>query len=292
MSLKTNREHLVKMSVQGAAAHPSGSQVRVDSEGHPFVMPAIGGITYNVRLGDPCFGLVGDHVEPGVSMENPNRNENNAFMVFSCFGNKARVITGDAKGDVGFVTGKHGGVEHVMACFDEDTLYKMVIGDQILVEAYGQGLKLLDYPDIKVQSLDPDILENMGIEEKDGKLVVPVVATVPAHLMGSGIGDLNCYTGDYDLMTIDRQEIAQLGLDKLRFGDFVFLQDCDNTYGRGYLHDAVSIGMVIHSDCIVSGHGPGISTVLACKTSMMVPKIDPEANLLKYHKIAMEKQKR
>lgn len=170
MSLKTNREHLVKMSVQGAADHPSGSEVRVDSEGHPFVMPAIGGITYNVRLGDPCFGLVGDHVEPGVS--------------------------------------------------------------------------------------------------------------------------LNCYTGDYDLMTIDRKEIAQLGLDKLRFGDFVFLQDCDNTYGRGYLHDAVAIGLVIHSDCIVSGHGPGISTVLACKTPMLVPKIDPEANLLKYHNIVMKKQKR
>ena len=181
------------------------------------------------------------------------------------------------------MTGKHGGIEHVIADFDQEDLYKMAIGDNILVEAYGQGLKLLDYPDVQVQSLDPDILEAMGIEEKDGKLVVPVVAVVPSHLMGSGVGSGNCYTGDYDLMTADREEIAKLGLDKLRFGDLVLMENCDNVHGRGFYRGSVSVGVVIHSDCVVSGHGPGITTILACRKPLIEGKIDPDANLAKYH---------
>ena len=281
--MRTNRDKLVKMSVQGAAHHPSGSEIRVNSEGEAFVVPAIGGITYNVKVGDCAYGLAGDHVEPGVSMQNADKNSNNAFMVFSCLGNKARVVSGDAKGAVGYVTGKHGGIEHVIADFDQEDLYKMAIGDNILVEAYGQGLKLLDYPDVQVQSLDPDILEAMDIEEKDGKLVVPVVAVVPSYLIGSGVGSGNCYTGDYDLMTADREEIAKLGLDKLRFGDLVLMEDCDNVHGRGFYRGSVSVGVVIHSDCVVSGHGPGITTILACRKPLIEGKIDPDANLAKYH---------
>ena len=290
--MRTNRDKLVKMSVQGSAHHPSGAEVRMDSNGHAFVLPAIGGITYNVKVGDPCFGLAGDHIEPGVSMQNRDSHLNDAFMVFSCLGNKARVLNGDAKGAVGYVTGKHAGVEHVMAYFPEEDLYKMAIGDDILVEAYGQGLRLLDHPDVMVQSLDPDILDVMGIEEKNGKLVVPVTAVIPSHLMGAGLGHLNCYTGDYDLMTLDRAEIAELGLDKLRFGDFVLLQDCDNVYGRCYLRGATTIGVVIHSDCIVSGHGPGITSVLASKGPALEAKLDPTANIVKYHELAMKKQRK
>lgn len=288
--MRTNRDKLVKLSVQGSAHHPSGSEIRVNAYGEPFLVPAIGGITYNVKIGDPAFGLAGDHVEPGVSMQNSDKGSNNAFMVFSCLGNKARVVSGDAKGAVGFVTGKHGGIEHVIASFDEEALYQMAIGDNILVEAYGQGLQLLDYPDIKVQSLDPNVLDAIPIEEKDGKLIVPVVAVVPPYLMGSGIGSGNCYTGDYDMMTADREEIARLGLDQLRFGDLVLLQDCDNTHGRGYFGGASAIGVVIHSDCVVSSHGPGISTILACHTPKLQAKIDPESNLLKYHQIAVKQK--
>ena len=48
------------------------------------------------------------------------------------------------------VTGHHGGVEHVIADFDDETLGKLTQDDKILIRAYGQGLSLTDYPEIKV----------------------------------------------------------------------------------------------------------------------------------------------
>ena len=30
----------------------------------------------------------------------------------------------------------------------------------------------------------------------------------------------------------------------------------------GYLKGAVSIGVVVHSDCVKMGHGPGITTIV------------------------------
>ena len=90
-------------------------------------------------------------------------------------------------------------------------------------------------------------------------------------------------------MTADRNEIAKLGLDKLRFGDLVLMEDCDNVYGRGYYRGSVSVGVVIHSDCLVSGHGPGITTILASRKPVIQGKLDPEANLKKYHELAMKR---
>lgn len=85
-------------------------------------------------------------------------------------------------------------------------------------------------------------------------------------------------------MTAYVDEIKRLHFDQLKFGDFVLLQDCDNTYGRGYLKGAVNIGVVVHSDCVKMGHSPGIITIMTCKKSLIEPIIDSEANLAHYMK--------
>ncbi|WP_427338911.1 DUF4438 domain-containing protein [Caloranaerobacter sp. DY30410] len=282
--LNTNIDKLVKQSVQGKIHHPiQNFPYRISGDGIPNVLPATGGITYNVKVGDCAFGWVGDHVEPGVSIRNENKNENVALNLFACIGNEAIVISGDSKGAKGFVTGKHGGIDHVLIYFKEEDLEKMAIDDKILIKAYGQGLQLLDFPEIKIMNIDPDLFLKLGIKETDdGKIEVPVVAEVPPYLMGSGIGSSNSFSGDYDIMTLDKEEIKKLGLDKLRFGDLVLLKDCDNTYGRGYLKGAVSIGIVIHSDCIKMGHGPGITTIMTCKKELIKGKIMPDANIANY----------
>ena len=59
----------------------------------------------------------------------------------------------------------------------------------IQVRAYGQGLKLLDYPQVSVMNCDPRVLEKMNITEENGKLRVPVATISPAYLMGSGYGE-------------------------------------------------------------------------------------------------------
>ena len=75
-------------------------------------------------------------------------------------------------------------------------------------------------------------------------------------------------------------KLRNLGLDQLRFGDFVLIKDTDCSFGLGgYLPGAVSIGVVIHSDCIKNGHGPGISIVMTSKKAVIEGKIDKKANV-------------
>lgn len=280
--LKTNKDKVVKWSVQGKIHHPLALSYRVTHEGKPVILPSTGGISYNVKIGDCVYGLAGDHVEPGVSIRNEDVRESNALMTFACIGNEAKVVSGEAKGAKGYVTGMHGGIEHVLVHFDEETLENLAIDDKIMVKAYGQGLKLEEFDDIHIMSIDPNLFEKLGIIEKDGKIQVPVVAKVPPYLMGSGIGSSSAYTGDYDIMTADFDEIKRLGLDKLKFGDLVLLEDCDNTYGRGYLKGAVSIGVIVHSDCVTLGHGPGVTTIMVSKTPIIEGIIDENANISKH----------
>ncbi|HPC78300.1 MAG TPA: DUF4438 domain-containing protein, partial [bacterium] len=138
--MRLNLERLVKLSVWGDISSPTiVSPYRVNSSGKGLVLPTLGGITYNIRVGDPALGWAGDHVEPGVSLRNKDRDESNALNILSCIGNRARVISGDAKGEIGIVTGKHGGIEHVLIDFPERVLERLNIGDKIQIESYGQG---------------------------------------------------------------------------------------------------------------------------------------------------------
>ncbi|HAN87147.1 MAG: DUF4438 domain-containing protein [Bacillota bacterium] len=285
--IRTNRDRLVVVSVQGVVApHVRRQAFRIDADGVPFVLPGVGGITYNVRVGDSAFGWAGDHVEPGVSTaadyDKRGDEKNRAYNILACIGNKARVISGDAKGAEGVVTGHHGGIEHVLMDFDDEAIEKLAIDDKILIRACGQGLRLLDYPDVKMFNLDPDLLDLIHIEEVGGKLRVGVAAVVPAVFMGSGIGSADVASGDYDITTTDKGEIERLGIDKLRFGDIVALEDCDNLYGRSYRQGAVSIGVVVHSDCLIAGHGPGVATIMTTAKPMIEPVIDDKANIGHY----------
>ena len=69
--LKTNVEKLIKISVMGEIASPTIRNVyKISATGKPTSYPGTGGITYNLRVGDPACGWEADHVEPGVSTEN------------------------------------------------------------------------------------------------------------------------------------------------------------------------------------------------------------------------------
>ena len=91
--IETNKEAIVKISLQGKVHHPFGGSIRIDSNGNPTIVPAIGGIVYNVKIGDSAFGWKGDHIEPGVSIRNEDKLANEALNTFSCIGNEASVIT-------------------------------------------------------------------------------------------------------------------------------------------------------------------------------------------------------
>ncbi|MBO3802917.1 MAG: DUF4438 domain-containing protein [Candidatus Brockarchaeota archaeon] len=284
--VRTNVKRIVKISVIGEVVSPvARTPYRITADGRPVALPGVGGITYNVRVGDPASGFEADHVEPGVSIENKEKDDrlpggaNTALNILSCVGNEAKVASGDAKGDVGVVTGKHGGIEHVLVDFDEETMEKLVIGDKVMVKAFGVGLKLLDFPDVKVMNLDPGLLDLMGLEEDGGKLVVPVAHVVPAAIMGSGLGADQTYSGDYDIQLFDEGMRSKYGLEDLRLGDFVAIEDADHSFGRIYRKGAVSVGVVVHTDCVMSGHGPGVTTLFTSSAGKIVPKIRSDANI-------------
>lgn len=281
--LKTNEKKLVEMSVIGEIHSPQiGNPYRVTHNGELKVFPGTGGISYNVRIGDKVCGLQADHVEPGVTIKNSNDFANGALNTLSCAGNIATVVSGDAKGETGFVTGKHGGCEHVLIDFAPKVLDKLTIGDKIQIKSCGAGLELSDYPEIKVFNIAPEIFKKMKIKANKNKLEVPVTHIVPSKVMGSGIGKDNVHRGDYDIQLFDKNVVKEYNLSTLKFGDFVAISDADHSYGRIYKEGAISIGIIVHSDCIISGHGPGVMTVMTCSKGNIEPVITKTANLKNY----------
>ena len=177
--LKTNEDKLVELSMQ---CKPGPPRIRpgwkVDHEGKPFILPSIGGITLNIQVGDSAFGLAGDHIEPGVSCsansEKPFDFPNNSLQLLSCIGNEAIIVSGDAKGEKGVVTGHHGGSEHVIVDFPKKILKQLTYDDKIMIRTRGQGLRLIDYPDIKLYNLDPDLLKKMKIKVLQKRVVTTI----------------------------------------------------------------------------------------------------------------------
>ena len=280
--LQTNRDRLVRMPVTGEITHPrfGASVYRISVDGEPVCLPGSGGITLNVRVGDPANDWRGDHVEPAVSLKNRESEEaNGGLNVLACVGNEVTVVTGEAKGATGRVTGKHGGAEHVMVDFDAATMQQMLPGDRMRVNAVGQGLQFTDHPDVKCFSLDPDFLDAWGLSERDGKLQVPVAHCAPAAVMGSGLGRDNAFRGDYDINLFDAEMVREYGLEDLRLGDLVAIVDADTTFGRHYRRGSTIIGIIAHCNSFIAGHGPGVTCLLTARGGKIEPVLDPKANI-------------
>lgn len=289
--LKTNERQLVHFGLQGSIIPPLAFGWEVSRKGEGKFVPSVGGITYNVKLGDSVYGWEGDHIEPGVSSiaggfnDRRTANPNLSYNVYSCVGNEVTLISGSAKGKKGIVVGHHGGVEHVMIDFPDSVLDKLTYDDKILIRAVGQGLKLLDYPQIQVSSLSPSLLKKIPIKTAKTHLKVPVVACVPAKLMGSGMGHNDTFKGDYDIQTSDEAVIKQHHLQHLKFGDLVAIIDHEATYGWSYQTGAVSIAVVVHGDSFLAGHGPGVQTLMTSREGRIEPVMGKQANLGYYLKI-------
>lgn len=285
--LKTNIDRLIRISTVGEVVSPllARTVYTISADGDPVVLPGVGGITYNLRVGDPACGWEADHVEPGVSVENKENDArfgtgaNTAFNLLSCVGNEATVVTGEAKGAKGVVTGKHGGIDHVMVDFPLETMEKLLIGDKILVKAFGLGLKLLDFPNVRVMNLDPGLVKALNLQSRGKKLEVPVAQVVPAAIMGSGLGNNQVFLGDYDIQLFDKVAREKYDLDSLRLGDVVAIRNADHSFGRIYREGAMSVGIVVHTNCVSAGHGPGVTTLFTSSKGMIVPRIDKKANI-------------
>jgi hypothetical protein len=282
--LKTNAQQLVEMAVSGNISQPTLRQpgYTLNTEGVGQVLPGMSGVVYNARVGDPAFGWAGDHVEPGTSIANPDQAAEFALHYLTCIGNRAIVTSGLAKGAEGVVTGEHA---RLLIDFPAEANELLCVGDTIQIRAVGRGIEYVDYPQIMLKKCSPALIEAIPAEAiDDRKIRIPVTMELPIRIMGSG-AELNPDYVDQDLMSGDRALMAQLGIDKMRLGDLVVIRDADHRYGRGYRAGAVTIGLCIHGDSVMTGHGPGILTLMTCAEPCIETVIDPHANIAHYLKL-------
>ncbi len=283
--LATNAADLVALSVAGAVAHPGfpglpAEPYRLAADGTPFLLPTYGGIVYNVSVGDRAFGWAADCIHPGVSIHRADDMGNRGLNVFACVGNRARVMTGGAAGATGVVTGKSGRFsEQVIVHLPRDARARMAVGDQLLVRAEGAGLRLMDHPGVSLKGISPGLLAALPAREEEGRVSFGVTARIPAHLVGAGLG-LTSEGGSLHLQSTDRALLAELGLDRLRLGDVVALQDTDSRYNHGYLRGARGIGVVASTDGPRAGYGPGIAVLMTAPAGQLGSFELPESNLV------------
>jgi hypothetical protein len=284
MKIATNESGLITQILTGEVWPPLSDRhsFRVGPDGQPFVLPGMGGVTLGVHCGDPATGYASDHLEPGASIRHRDPAANMALQFLTCVGNEVRVETGPAAGATGHVIGQHA---YVLTDFPEATAAQLTTGDQVTVTARGQGLALDDHGAIVVKNTDPGLLRAMpGGTRPDGRLEVHVAARVPAEAIGAGAGMVSEYANT-DLMGAyaGLGEDLSLGLESLRVGDVVALEDSDHRYGRGYREGYITIGVISTGQCMLFGHGPGPSSLLSGPAEAFHLVDDQDANLASWY---------
>ena len=275
--LRWNTSELVEMAVAGQVSQPAirqGAYLHWP-DGRATTLPGMYGIVYNARVGDRAFGWAGDHVEPGVSIAHADERADYALHYLTCIGNEAEVTSGLARGARGIVTGEHA---RLLVDFPPDVLERMTIGDTIQIRAKGRGLKLEGHPALEFKKTSPALAEAFGLRVEGGRVICPVAMELPARIMGSG-AELNAEFVDQDLMSGDRALMAELGIDQMRLGDLIAIRDVDHRFGRSYRPGWVAICLCIHGDSVLTGHGPGILTLITGPAEALDFTIDPAANI-------------
>jgi hypothetical protein len=280
MKVASNAHRLVTQVLTGEVWPPLADRhgYRVGPDGQPFVLPGMGGVTLGVHCGDPATGYASDHLEPGASVRHRNAGANMALQFLTCVGNEVTVESGPAEGAVGHVIGQHA---YVLVDFPAAAMASITTGDQVSVTAVGQGLALTEHPEVTVKNCSLGLLSGMpGGTAADGRLEVHVAMVVPAEAVGAGAGMVSEYANT-DLMGAyaGLGDDLSLGLEGLRIGDIVALQDSDHRYGRGYRPGFLTIGVISTGQCLLFGHGPGPSTLMSGPAEAFEVVTDPAANL-------------
>jgi len=288
--IKTNKNKLLEIGVIGEVTHPAVDVRYVNNwDGAPSVGVGQGGIVYNVKPGDSCFGWAsGEKVEPGVSVDGVgNDRAKGSFRNFTCVGNPAKIVKGEAKGKEGVVVGKVGGLpdrkHHVVVYFEKDVLEDLAIGDKIQVRSSGVGLKLVDYPGVRAVGVSPQLLDTMELKDMGGKLGVPVTTVIPADFVGMGSGGAPVEANCWNVMTQSPDALEYLK--DVKLGDIVALHDILSSWGRGYYENAYTIGVVSTGASGKLGQGIGVTTLMTCREEEIEPIINPDANIGKYFKL-------
>ena len=301
MVVKTNKDRMMKQALMAKIAPPvmSGGGVRstyvTTWDGKPKIGIGVGGIKYNVKVGDPCLGWPEtEYLEPGVALmgvdEKPlvvfgdTSGTAEALLKFSCIGNRVIMVDGSGKDAEGVITGK-GGVagtrRHLLAHFPDEDLDKLNVGDKARIESEGVAFEVEGF-DGRMFNVSPSFFEALRPEMDGDVLELPVVMEIPVMALGIGVGGGSAETGNWCIQSNPPHLVEQIGIKRLRFGDLVACRDALMSYGKGFYRGAVSVGVVTTGGSDVAGQGPGVLAIAASKRRKIRPRIDAEANLVNY----------
>lgn len=265
------------MNLAGIVEHPesSGNPYEIDIDGHPFVPVGNAGVVLGVELGDLLTSVDADHVAPGVTMVHPEQAARHALTSLSCIGNNVVVRSGAAAGATGHVIGKRGELGRVIVSFSQEILDQLRPGDAMSVRAFGQGASLpAEAGDVQLMNLDPGLLSLLPFEFDNG-VSAGVRLELPSKVCGNGVGR-PAQAWDIDLALPDDDE----SLGALRFGDLVSVADVDVRANVGYRRGWRTIGVIVHGDSRLPGHGPGWLPILTgSATALRAEMISDHAGL-------------
>ena len=77
----------------------------------------------------------------------------------------------------------------------------------------------------------------------------------------------------------DDSTVKQFGLEDLWLGDLVAILDVDYSFGRIYRQGAVSVGVIVHTNCVTAEHGTGVTSLMTSANGKIIPVINQKANL-------------
>ncbi len=288
-AISTNKDKLLTMAVQGKIVHAEPSRSYTTTwDGKPKMAIGIGGINYNLKIGDKVFGWAsGDRATVGVATVGTGESRGRAsWLTLTSIGNQVKVLEGEAKGDKGVIVGKF--ESYALVHFEDSVLERLEIGEKLQVKAKGVGLEIQGFKDVFIHGLTPELLEKIVTQNAAGKLEVLVVKEIPAEIVGRGAGG-GSLSGNWHIQTCYPPDIKKYGLDELRFGDLVLLKDTQTDYGRGYFKGGATVGVVCAGPSDISGLGIGVTPILSTRTDKLTARIDPTANIGKYLGLKMKK---
>ena len=258
--------------VESPAIGPS--PYRVDVDGHPYVPVGDGGIVLGVGLGDLVSAALGDHVAPGATVGHPDQPARHGLTTYACVGNPVVVRSGAAAGATGRVLGKRGEDGRLLVWLPDEALERLRPGDGVTVRAYGQGASLPGLPTgVEVLNLDPRLAPALGISVTPESVEVGVRAVVPSRLAGNGIGR-PAQQWDVDLAFPAGDPVLAV----LRLGDLLAVADLDVRHNMGFRWGHVTVGLVVHGDSPMPGHGPGLVPLLCGPADLLRAVPDAEGH--------------
>jgi hypothetical protein len=287
MTVSDNRAELVAVAVRMRVSEPRLwlDRPSLGRDGRRMLLPGCGGVALGVHAGDPVDRFLGDHLMPGISLEDLPGASAHGLV---CAGNRVRRLDGTV---VGTVAGKRGGLapgaipaELIGVEASDDALLTIVPRDEVVVEAYGRGLALDRPSRVEVMNCSPETLDALHLSREGDRLSIEVRAVFPSVLAGPGVGS-DTWIGDLEI-AVPAENVPG---EPLHFGDIVAFADIDARIIRFHREGYVTIGVVSHGPSPVAGHGVGVTTFLSGPEEVLAAHIREHASIAAFLCAAVER---